>query len=134
LIGFSLEPGMSWNQNARKTLGAHSRSLVIYLPAPLRDRHVSTTDLCEALAAQYPEASCFAVPVNDTEDGYDYPPRVRFEFRGNVILNPIGGVADFLNTSLMWTLFSLQHEYGIYGGSAGSPHSGVTCAICACRS
>src|SRR5579862_7503493 len=77
-----------------------------------------TTDLCEALAAQYPEASCFAVPVNDTEDGYDYPPRVRFEFAERD-LESYRSVADFLNITNV-DIVSLQHEYGIYGGSAGS--------------
>jgi hypothetical protein len=38
-----------------------------------------TTDLCEALAAEFGHLQCFAVPVNDTTDGYDYPSRVRFE-------------------------------------------------------
>jgi hypothetical protein len=38
-----------------------------------------TTDLCESIAAEFPDASCMAVPVNDIEAGYDYPARVRFE-------------------------------------------------------
>ena len=38
-----------------------------------------TTDLCEAVATEYPETTCFALPVNDTDAGYAYPPRVRFE-------------------------------------------------------
>ncbi|HVM60526.1 MAG TPA: glycosyltransferase family 4 protein [Verrucomicrobiae bacterium] len=77
-----------------------------------------TTDLCEALAAQYPDMSCFAVPVNDTEDGYDYPPRVRFEMAERD-LDSYRCAADFLNITNV-DLVSLQHEFGIYGGSAGS--------------
>ncbi|HET7392138.1 MAG TPA: hypothetical protein VFK25_00035, partial [Candidatus Binatia bacterium] len=38
-----------------------------------------TTDLCEAVAAAHPGASCIALPVNDLESGYAYPPKVRFE-------------------------------------------------------
>ena len=38
-----------------------------------------TTDLCEALADEYPDTAYIALPVNDTEAGYEYPPRVRFE-------------------------------------------------------
>ena len=38
-----------------------------------------TTDLCEAIAAGYADTSCIALPVNDIEGGYSYPPRVRFE-------------------------------------------------------
>ena len=30
-----------------------------------------TSDLCEALAAEYGDSICFAMPVNDTERGYD---------------------------------------------------------------
>ncbi len=38
-----------------------------------------TTDLCESIADEYKGTACIALPVNDTEDGYEYPPRVRFE-------------------------------------------------------
>ena len=38
-----------------------------------------TADLCESVAAEYPNTECFVVPVNDVESGYEYPPRVRFE-------------------------------------------------------
>src|SRR4029453_14119001 len=37
-----------------------------------------TTDLCEALSAEYGTARLLAVPVNDTEPGYNYPARVRW--------------------------------------------------------
>ena len=37
-----------------------------------------TTDLCEAIAAEYDETTCIALPVNDIIGGYAYPPRVRF--------------------------------------------------------
>ena len=32
-----------------------------------------TTDLCDAISAEYGSARLFAVPVNDTESGYAYP-------------------------------------------------------------
>jgi hypothetical protein len=38
-----------------------------------------TTDLCEAIATQYSDTTCIALPVNDIKVGYTYPPRVRFE-------------------------------------------------------
>jgi glycosyltransferase involved in cell wall biosynthesis len=76
-----------------------------------------TTDLCEAVAAQYP-TTCFSVPVNDTESGYSYPPRVRFELVEKD-LDSYRRAADFLNVNNV-DLVSLQHEYGIYGGQAGS--------------
>src|SRR6266404_8289472 len=77
-----------------------------------------TSDLCEALAAQYPDTSCFAVPVNDREEGYDYPPRVRFEMAERD-LESYRRAADFLNITNV-DLVCLQHEFGIFGGPAGS--------------
>ncbi|MBN1478028.1 hypothetical protein JXA47_14830, partial [Candidatus Sumerlaeota bacterium] len=38
-----------------------------------------TTDLCEAIAGEFSETVCISLPVNDVEDGYAYPARVRFE-------------------------------------------------------
>ncbi len=77
-----------------------------------------TTDLCEAIATEYPEASCIALPVNDTEAGYAYPARVRFELKEKDI-DSYRRAADFLNINNV-DLVCLQHEYGIYGGTAGS--------------
>ena len=34
-----------------------------------------TTDLCSAISAEYGTARLLALPVNDTEEGYDYPAR-----------------------------------------------------------
>jgi glycosyltransferase involved in cell wall biosynthesis len=77
-----------------------------------------TTDLCEAVAAAYPDTTSFALPVNDTEAGYDYPPRVRFEVAENDTAS-YRRAADFLNGNNV-DLVCLQHEYGIFGGAAGS--------------
>lgn len=77
-----------------------------------------TTDLCESLAAADPALSCFAIPVNDTPEGYAYPPRVRFELEQNEI-SSYQRAADFLNINNV-DLVCLQHEYGIFGGPAGS--------------
>jgi hypothetical protein len=38
-----------------------------------------TTDLCDAIHAEYGTTELLALPVNDTEEGYAYPSRVRFE-------------------------------------------------------
>jgi hypothetical protein len=38
-----------------------------------------TTDLCEAIAAEYAETTCIALPVKEIEAGYAKPARVRFE-------------------------------------------------------
>ena len=77
-----------------------------------------TTDLCEAIAAEHSDTTCIAVPVNDVEDGYAYPPRVRFELTEKDI-ESYRRAADFLNINSV-DLVCLQFEYGIFGGRAGS--------------
>ena len=77
-----------------------------------------TTDLCEAIATEYAETTCIALPVNDLEAGYAYPPRVRFELTEKDI-DSYRRAADFLNINNV-DLVCLQHEYGIFGGRAGS--------------
>jgi glycosyltransferase involved in cell wall biosynthesis len=76
-----------------------------------------TTDLCEAVAAEYLDTNCMALPVNDIEGGYPYPPRVRFELTEKDI-DSYRRAADFLNINNV-DIVSLQHEYGIFGGRAG---------------
>lgn len=77
-----------------------------------------TTDLCESISDEYKGTACIAIPVNDTEDGYEYPARVRFELTEKDIESYRRG-ADFLNINNV-DMVSLQHEYGIFGGRAGS--------------
>jgi len=77
-----------------------------------------TTDLCEAVAAEYGKTTCIALPVNDIEAGYVYPPHVRFELTEKDI-DSYRRAADFLNINSV-DMVCLQHEYGIYGGPAGS--------------
>ncbi len=77
-----------------------------------------TTDLCEAVAAENEGTNCMAIPVNDTDDGYEYPGRVRFELMEKDI-ESYHRAADFLNINNV-DVVCLQHEYGIFGGRAGS--------------
>jgi glycosyltransferase involved in cell wall biosynthesis len=77
-----------------------------------------TTDLCEAVANEYTGTTCIALPVNDSEAGYEYPPRVRFELIERDV-DSYRRAADFLNINRI-DLVCLQHEYGIFGGRAGS--------------
>ena len=77
-----------------------------------------TTDLCEAIATEYDGTTCIALPVNDIEAGYAYPDRVRFELTEKDLSSYLRA-ADFLHTNNV-DLVCLQHEYGIYGGRAGS--------------
>ncbi len=76
-----------------------------------------TTDLCEAIAAENGGTTCIALPVNDKDEGYEYPERVRFELTEKDI-DSYRRAADFLNINNV-DLVCLQHEYGIYGGRAG---------------
>lgn len=75
-------------------------------------------DLCQMLAARTKAAECFVVPVNDIPEGYDYPPEVRFEIAEQDVKS-YQRAADFLNFSDA-EVVCLQHEFGIYGGPAGS--------------
>jgi glycosyltransferase involved in cell wall biosynthesis len=77
-----------------------------------------TTDLCDAFSAAYGATQLLALPVNDTEEGYSYPARVRFELSDASAFS-YQQAADFLNFSNI-DIVCLQHEYGIFGGPAGS--------------
>ena len=77
-----------------------------------------THSLCEAVNEAAPLVDCCAVAVNDRPDGYPYPPRVRFELHEQNLESYRQG-ADFLNGHGVDVL-CVQHEFGIYGGPAGS--------------
>ena len=77
-----------------------------------------TTDLCGAIAAEYGTARLLALPVNDTDQGYDYPARVRWALAQNDVAS-YQEAARFLNFNNI-DMVCLQHEYGIFGGPAGS--------------
>ena len=76
-----------------------------------------TSDLLTAVAAEYPHSQCFAVSVNDIEEGYEYPAVVHFEIVEQD-LTSYQRAADFINISNV-DIVCLQHEFGIYGGPAG---------------
>jgi glycosyltransferase involved in cell wall biosynthesis len=77
-----------------------------------------TTDLCDAIHTEFGTTELLALPVNDTEEGYAYPARVRFELSEDNLAS-YRQAADFLNFSNI-DLVCLQHEYGIFGGRAGA--------------
>lgn len=77
-----------------------------------------TADLRCAVAAEFPALQCPVVPVNDIEEGYDYPPEVRFEIAEQDLPSYLRA-ADFLNITEV-DLLCVEHEFGIYGGPAGS--------------
>jgi len=67
---------------------------------------------------EYGAAGVLVVAVNDPQSRYSYPARVRFEITEDD-LSSYQAAADFLNSSDV-DLVCLQHEYGIFGGKAGS--------------
>jgi glycosyltransferase involved in cell wall biosynthesis len=77
-----------------------------------------TTDLCAAISAEYGTARLLALPVNDTEQGYDYPAPVRWSLTQDDVRS-YEEAAEFLNFNNI-DMVCLQHEYGIFGGPAGS--------------
>ena len=77
-----------------------------------------TSDLLGAVAARHPQSRCFAVPVNDTDGRYRYPAAVRFEIEEQE-LDSYRRAAGFLKSCKV-DVVSVQHEFGIFGGPAGS--------------
>ena len=76
-----------------------------------------TSDLLAAVAAAYPQSRCFSVSVNDIKGGYEYPEVVHFEIEEQDLSSYLRA-ADFLNISDV-DIVCLQHEFGIFGGTAG---------------
>lgn len=77
-----------------------------------------TTDLAEALTHERPQVDCCVLAVNDVGRRHAYPPRVQFEITEPDLVS-YRRAADFLNVNSVDVL-SVQHEYGIFGGKAGS--------------
>ena len=77
-----------------------------------------TADICEAISGEFPETECIVGSVNDREEGYEYPERVRFEIEEGD-RESYRRAAEFLNINNV-EVVSVQHEFGIYGGEAGS--------------
>lgn len=77
-----------------------------------------THDLYQAIKAAAQEADCYVAAVTDVAEGYDYPEAVRLEFQEKD-LRAYRRTADILNFKNADVL-CVQHEFGIYGGSAGS--------------
>jgi len=77
-----------------------------------------TTDLCNAIAAEYGAAQLAVVAVNDGNSSYSYPERVRFEISEGDLAS-YRRAAEFLNGEDV-DLVCLQHEYGIFGANPGT--------------
>src|ERR1043165_4084484 len=70
------------------------------------------------MATEFPALQCLVVPVNDLAGGYDYPAEVRFEIAEQDLSSYLRA-ADFLNITDVDAV-CLEHEFGIFGGPAGS--------------
>jgi len=77
-----------------------------------------TTDLVEGLSAEAPDIYSWAAAMNDKPEGYRYPEKVRFEINQNKLAD-YSVASQFLNIS-QTDIVCVQHEYGIFGGAAGS--------------
>ncbi len=77
-----------------------------------------TTDLRCAMSVEFAAMQCLVVPVNDLAGGYDYPAEVRFEIAEQDLPSYLRA-ADFLNITDV-DVVCVQHEFGIFGGPAGS--------------
>ena len=117
----------------RKIFGVDSASSLQLEPRPQRPLRIAvignhlprqcgiatfTTDLCDAITAEYGAAQLMVVAVNDGHSSYSYPDRVRFEISEGDLAS-YSAAARFLNASNV-DLVCLQHEYGIFGGKSGS--------------
>ena len=77
-----------------------------------------TMDLVEGLSAEAPDINCWTVAMNDRPEGYPYPEKVRFEINQNK-LSDYSTASQFINIS-QTDIVCVQHEYGLFGGPAGS--------------
>lgn len=77
-----------------------------------------TSDLSHAIMTAQPGLPTWVVAMNDLPEGYRYPGEVRFEVNDDRI-DEYRLAAEYLNISPL-DVISVQHEYGIFGGPAGS--------------
>ena len=123
---------LSRSQRSR-IFGANSASSLQLAPRPQRPIRIAvignhlprqcgiatfTTDLCNAIAAEYGAAQLSVVAINDGQSSYSYPERVRFEISEGDLAS-YRAAAEFLNAEDV-DLVCLQHEYGIFGGKSGN--------------
>jgi glycosyltransferase involved in cell wall biosynthesis len=70
------------------------------------------------MGAEFGSGRFFAIPVNDPDSSYQYPEQVRIELEQED-RSSYERAAEFLNFNGN-DLVCMQHEYGIFGGVAGS--------------
>lgn len=77
-----------------------------------------TTDLQQAAALSSSEPDTCIVAMTDHDQVYDYPATVRHQIHDGKLAD-YASAANFLNAG-NYSVASLQHEFGIFGGEAGS--------------
>jgi len=77
-----------------------------------------TTDLQQVVARARPDLTTMIVAMSDNGQTYDYPPSVRLQINDQN-LDDYVRAADSLNAE-HFDAVCLQHEFGIFGGEAGS--------------
>ena len=79
------------------------------------------------MSARHPQSRCCAVAVNDIDGYYRYPDVVHFEIEEQN-LDSYRRAAHFLNCRGV-DIVSIQHEFGIFGGPAGSHVLALLCEL-----
>jgi glycosyltransferase involved in cell wall biosynthesis len=77
-----------------------------------------TTDLERAIANSRPNVETCIVAINDHGQTYGYPASVAFQVKDDAVEDYVRAAA-FLNAG-RFDVVCLQHEFGIFGGEAGS--------------
>lgn len=77
-----------------------------------------TTDMQHSIAASRPDLETTIVAMTDHGQVYDYSSAVGFQVNDNCLEDYIAA-AEFLNAG-QFDVACLQHEFGIFGGEAGS--------------
>lgn len=113
------ESSLSANAQSEDTAGSIQRIAIVGNHIPRQCGIATfTTDLSDAITAEFPAVDCFVLAMNDAGREHAYPPRVRFEIAQGDLAS-YRRAADFLNVNPV-DVVSVQHEYGIFGGKAGS--------------
>ncbi len=76
-----------------------------------------TGDLYDALQSADPLIDCEVVAMTDEGRAYDYPSAVTFPVRQNMLVDYVEAARRLNRDGVQ--LVCLQHEFGIFGGSAG---------------
>lgn len=116
-----------WNTEMRDTQPSLKVALLGDYPPRQCGLATFTRELREALAKVCPDWSTQVVAVSDRPGGYGYGDAVRFEVPQPDVASYLRA-ADFLNLAHTDVL-CVQHEFGIYGGAAGSHVLGLMRAV-----